>query len=77
MKVKDIELNRYYLCRIQGSNQHELCKIVRCLPDINTNGTRVYWYKTVCYYTGKDLYIGTLAQCRQWMMDHMIGVDKQ
>lgn len=74
MQVKDIDINRYYLCRVKDSD--ELCKIVRCLPDVNSAGTRVYYYKTVCYYTGHDLYIGTLSQCRQWMLDHMKGVQK-
>lgn len=63
-KPKEIEINRCYVCLI-GQNE-ELCKITRhhLTPD----------WKVVCYYSGKDLYVGSLAECRDWLHDRLLIV---
>lgn len=63
-KAKDIEVNRWYVTLIGQSE--ELCKI-----------TRMYLtgdWKIVCYYSGKDLFAGTLAECRTWLCERLLIV---
>ena len=63
-KPKDIEVNRWYVSLIGQSE--ELCKITRhhLTPD----------WKVVCYYTGRDLFAGSLAECRAWLCDRLLIV---
>ena len=67
--VKDIELNRWYCCLI-GSSE-ELCKITRALIKDPNTGVTAIAYKVVCYYTGIDLYVGSLTDCRIWLRDRL------
>lgn len=59
--VKDIEINRWYVCLI-GKNE-ELCKI--CHMHLTSD------WKVVCYYSGKDLFAGSLAECRRWLLERI------
>lgn len=61
-KLKDIEVNRWYVCLI--GQREELCKITR-------HHLTADW-KIVCYYSGKDLYAGSLADCRKWLYDRLM-----
>lgn len=67
--VKKIDINRYYNCLIGDS--YELCKIrFWSATDVKT-GVRVFNYAVSCYYTGKDLFVGTLAECREWLAERI------
>ena len=68
-EVREIELNRWYVCLIDKSE--ELCKVVRTLYTDNS-GVTVICYKVVCYYTCKDLFYGKLNECRQWLREHIL-----
>ena len=72
MKIRDIMLNVWYTCWY--IDRSELCKVTRATIDVTSNDTKVFAYKVVCYYTGKDIYVGPLKECRQWIMDHLEGV---
>lgn len=70
MKIDDnaryIDINRYYQCIIDG--KEELCKIVRhVIMDVNTSEL-VFCYRVDCYYYGHELYVGSLAECREWLL---------
>ena len=67
--VKDIELNRWYVCLINSSE--ELCKVTRCIIQDPNTGVYVGCYKVVCYYTGKDLYVGKMNECREWLLHRL------
>lgn len=66
---KSIEINRWYVCLIGQSE--ELCKITRhYITGPYTNLPKGTW-KVVCYYTGKDLFSGSLSDCRLWLRDRL------
>ena len=67
--IKDIEVNRWYVCLIGVSE--ELCKVTRGLIIDQATGSKVFCWKVVCYYTGKDMYVGQLGECRQWLLNHL------
>ena len=67
--IKDIEVNRWYVCLIGASE--ELCKITRCVIEDHMTGTKFFCWRVVCYYTGKDLYVGELGDCKQWLLNHL------
>lgn len=69
IKSKNIEINRFYNCLIGDS--YELCKIHRWFTDDVKTGVRVFNYAVSCYYTGKDLFVGTLAECREWLAERI------
>ena len=61
-----IDINRYYHCIING--REELCKITRhCIED-QTTGVKVFCYRVDCFYYGKELFTGTLSECRKWLL---------
>lgn len=67
--AREIELNRWYNTHIGDS--YELCKVrLWSVYDAKT-GVRVFNYAVTCYYTGKDLYVGTLAQCKSWLAERV------
>lgn len=66
-KPKDIEINRWYVSLIGQSE--ELCKITRHYLSSD--------WKVVCYYTGRDLFAGSLAECRTWLHDRLLIVRRQ
>lgn len=70
-KLMPVDIDRWYGCYYIESN--ELCKVVRATIDVQETGTKVFAYKVVCYYTGKDVYIGSLADCKQWIREHVVG----
>ena len=73
--IRDIEVGRWYICII--GNSEELCKVTRGVITDNKTGVKVFCYKVVCYYTGKDLYIGELDECRSWLRDRLQLIRKK
>lgn len=65
-KLTDIEINRWYVCLIGQSE--ELCKITRFYLTAD--------WKVVCYYTGRDMFVGSLSDCRKWLYDHLMLIRK-
>lgn len=57
-KLSDITINQWYITMINGSE--EMCKIRRMYQTGD--------WKVVCYYSGKDLFAGTLKECREWLL---------
>ena len=68
-KVSDIEINRWYVCLI--GQVEELCKVTRCFVT-DCNGVMLGQYKVVCYYTGKDLFVGELSECRKYLREKLL-----
>ena len=66
-----ISVNQWYNC--QYPDHPELCKIIRAFITVPATGAVVVAYKIVCYYTGQDLYTGSMAECKQWIENHLIG----
>ena len=64
-EVKQIEINRWYVCLIGASE--ELCK-VKLFRDPIANTS----YQVVCYYTGKVLIAGNLKECQTFVRDHIL-----
>lgn len=62
--AKQIQINTWYNCQVDDSL--ELCKIVRRYHVLPNNVGVATWV-VVCYYTGKDLFAGSLSMCRQWI----------
>lgn len=61
-------LNTWYVCNYIDSL--ELCKITNHRIRVNDN-TFVFCYKVVCYYSCNDIYVGTLADCKKWIREHI------
>lgn len=70
-ELKDIELNRWYVCLIGQSE--ELCK-VRRIPVLQytVNNIEIHPYQVVCYYTGKMLFSGCLTECQKFIREHIL-----
>lgn len=67
---KSIEINRWYVCLIGQSE--ELCKITRYyITDPYVPNKKNSGWEVVCYYTGRDLFSGSLADCRLWLRDRL------
>ena len=66
-----VEINRYYVCTYQGNQ--DLCKIVRGTEDVNSSGINVFCYKVICYYLATDIYSGSIAECKSWIREHIVG----
>ena len=61
-RPKDMVINKWYNTLIGGNI--ELCKI-----------THFYLAKdwsVVCYYSGKDLFVGSLSDCKKWLCERVI-----
>lgn len=69
IRPKDIEINRYYNCLIGDS--YELCKVRFWSVNDDKTGVRVFNYAVTCYYTCKDLFVGTLAECREYLAERI------
>ena len=69
-QAREIEVNRWYNTLI---NQNiELCKIVRAYNIGGYNGVSVYDWKVTSYYNGKELFAGSLGECRKWLVQRII-----
>lgn len=66
-----IAVDQWYNC--QYPDQPNLCKVTRRFIDVPDRGQRVLAYAVVCYYTCEDVYIGSMAECKQWIEIHLIG----
>lgn len=69
LTAREIEINRWYNCRIGDSD--ELCKVRLWSIYDERTGVRVFHYAVTCYYTGKDLYVGQLSECRSWLAERL------
>ena len=63
--------NQWYNCWYV--DRPELCKITQAIITDTNTGAEVHAWRVVCYYTGKDIYTGTLKECRLWIEEHLIG----
>lgn len=71
-------LKSWYTCIPDNSDKCELCRIQKVLPSPagrhgrqDSGSNQVYWC-VITYYEGKELYSGTLAQCKKWIESHWI-----
>lgn len=61
---------QWYNCLI---NRPELCKVTQAAITDPATGVVVHAWRVVCYYTGEDVYVGSLKECKQWIDEHSIG----
>ena len=66
---KRIEVNTWYNCKVDSDL--ELCKIVRRYKDMGNNQRVCAWTVTT-YYNAKDIYSGTLGQCKKYIEERYI-----
>lgn len=63
---KYIDIDRYYQCIVDG--KEELLKITRHKITDQATGENVFCYRVDCYYMGKELFVGSLSECREWLL---------
>ena len=59
-----VSFNSWFCCCLEQTNSVELCKVMR---DKGTGTHRI-----ITYYDGKEVYSGSLEQCRKWIETHWI-----
>lgn len=58
-----VSYDNWFCCAVDNDHQVELCKIKR-----NKAGN----YSVMTYYDGREVYSGSMEQCRKWIDTHWI-----
>ena len=53
-----VSFNSWFCCCLDQTNSVELCKVMR------DKGTGMH--RIITYYDGKEVYSGSLYQCKKW-----------
>lgn len=69
-KASEIEVNRWYNTLINQTI--ELCKIRRAFNIGGYDGLAQHDWIVISYYHGKELYAGSLGDCRKWLLERII-----
>ena len=70
-RISCIEVDQWYNC--QYPDRPNLCKVTKCYIDDVRTGVRVRAYKVVCYYDGYEIMVGTMHECKEWILERIIG----
>ena len=70
-KISDIKINEWY--NVQYPDKPNLCRVQSCYIHDNKTGANVRNYKVVCFYLCNDVFIGSLHDCKDWILTHLIG----
>lgn len=66
-----ISYNSWFCCQLDGTETIELCRIRKRTVSDSNIGYRNEWY-VITYYDCKEVFSGSLFECRKWIENHWI-----
>lgn len=67
-----VSYDSWFCCSIDSMDAMELCKIKRRKVDQINKADRKFEYYIITYYDGREVYSGSMTQCREWINKHWV-----